>query len=365
MKYYETNFEDYKNAVTTCNIHPELNNTLSNIPTSIDNFQNTILYGPPGSGKYSVALSIIDKYSNGLKYDKKMYIFNDKTDKKKTTKEKKGINTCTRRVDFVYRMSDIHYEVDLSLLGCNAKMLWNEIFFQIVDIISVNNSKVGIILCKNVQSIYNEFLDIFHSYINEFSHRNNISIKFILITEHVSFLPDNVLHSFNIIPVKRPSNELYIKMIESQKKHLFNGFGGGYTELEKENIRNNIFRFGTDALSNLKETHILRVSNEKIPKIAFNVIVDDIIYIIMNPELLDIQSFRNTLYDILIYNLDIFECISHIVFYIVENNILKKKEINVLLVKLYTFFKYYNNNYRPIYHIESIIFDIIALIHYT
>ena len=40
-----------------------------------------------------------------------------------------------------------------------------------------------------------------------------------------------------------------------------------------------------------------------------------------------------------------------------------KENIDFILSRLYIFFKYYNNNYRPIYHLESIIYYLIKIIH--
>ena len=170
MKYYETGFDEYVRAVQNYNLHPELKPQIDDLPNDFSNFQNMILYGPPGSGKYSQSLSIINKYSpSSLKYDKKISIMNEKSEKKvrepKNEKKKNG-NSVSKRNDFVYRISDVHYEVDMSLLGCNSKTLWHEIFFQIVDIVSVKPDKCGIILCKNMHSVYNELLDVFYSYIN-------------------------------------------------------------------------------------------------------------------------------------------------------------------------------------------------------
>ena len=71
-----------------------------------------------------------------------------------------------------------------------------------------------------------------------------------------------------------------------------------------------------------------------------------------------IQDFRNDLYNMLIYNLDVSECICHILFYTIENGYIRSSDLQDVLYETYTFFKYYNNNYRPIYHLESMIFFI-------
>ena len=86
MKYYETTYEEYIHTSTTNNIHPELDSIIDTLPKSLDQFQNLILYGPCGSGKYTQALKIIEKYSpSKLKYDRKISVTNEKNEKKKQT----------------------------------------------------------------------------------------------------------------------------------------------------------------------------------------------------------------------------------------------------------------------------------------
>ena len=119
MKFYETHYEEYINAVEEYNLHPEFEALINSSPKNISQFGNLIIYGPSGVGKYSLMLNMIKKYSpSELKYDKKMTL-------------------QTEKQQYVYRISDIHYEIDMSLLGCNSKILWHEIFLQIVDIVSV------------------------------------------------------------------------------------------------------------------------------------------------------------------------------------------------------------------------------------
>ena len=73
MKYYETHFEEYIAATEKCNLHSELDDIMSRLPKKIDQIENIIIYGPPGSGKYSQVLRILKKYSpSDLKYDKKI-----------------------------------------------------------------------------------------------------------------------------------------------------------------------------------------------------------------------------------------------------------------------------------------------------
>ena len=63
------------------------------------------------------------------------------------------------------------------------------------------------------------------------------------------------------------------------------------------------------------------------------------------------------------YDLDITDCIFYILNYLIENNKINSDNMNKLLCKTVSFLQYYNNNYRPIYHLESYIFYLISIIH--
>jgi hypothetical protein len=334
MKYYETHYDEYINSVEKYNIHPELIDMINHFPSKNSELNNCIFYGPIGSGKYSQVLKIIKKYSpSDLKYDKKITLQNEKQ-------------------NYVYRISDIHYELDMSLLGCNSKIIWHEAFLQIIDIISVKQDKFGIIICKNFHLIHSELLEIFYSYMQQYNSQSIIKLKFFIITEHISFIPTNILNSCQIINIKRPTKNHYKNMISSQ----FSNTNG------KINILNQIELNG---ILNLKETRYFSMINhvEDIPKDIFNIICDNIIQEISKEDKLSFTDFRDTLYDILTYNLDVAECLWYILRYFVENNSLNSQDITDILDKSYYFLKYYNNNYRPIYHLESIMFYIINKIH--
>ena len=363
MKFYETHYEEYLSACEEYNMHPELNNIL---PKNVDQFGNLIVYGPSGVGKYTQVLKMIKPYSPSLlKYDKKIKVVTDKQ-------------------TYCYRISDIHYEVDMALLGCNSKIIWHEIFLQIIDIVSVKQDKRGFILCKNFHMIHNELLEIFYSYIQHYNYPQSvIQIRFILVSEHISFLPNNILNSCKVISVKRPSKELYVnsvihnptldtiseqttetksndefiqKMIQIKK---------GISKPKKDKIKTIMESVDTEGIINIKElrSFSLLKTIDDMPIDIFNIVCNNIIKEIENHEKIVMTSFRDTIYDILIYNLDAVECLWFILVYFIRNNRLSKKSISDILIKTHSFLKYYNNNYRPIYHLESIFYYIIIKIY--
>jgi hypothetical protein len=318
MKFQETHFEEYINAVNKMNIHKKLEKVYSHFPESIEKLGNLIFYGPSGVGKYSQMLYSIKKYSHSeLKYEKKLSIVFNKD-------------------VYFFKISDIHYEIDMSLLGCNSKLLWHDIYLQIVDIISAKTEKSGIIVCKDFHNIHSELLENFYSYMQD-NNSSNINIKFILLTEELSFIPDNILNCCEIISVARPSKIAYSKC---SKQKIPN-------DLKIENI------------TNIKNLHV-NITDLMSP---YKIICDKIIKEIINIDTLKFLKFRDILYDIFIYNLDITDCIWYILISLINQKHIDKKEMSSILLKTYIFLKYYNNNYRPIYHLESYLFYLTSIVH--
>lgn len=354
MKFYETTADEYISSIEKYNLHDELTPLYNHFPKSIKQFENMIVYGPVGSGKYSQVLYLLKKYSpSELKYEKKMTVQSEK-------------NTYT------FHISDIHYEIDMSFLGCNSKNLWHDIFFQIVDIISVKQEKIGIILCKNFHMIHSELLEIFYSYIQQFNTSHmNIEVKFILLTEHISFIPSNILNSCLVVNIQKPVKHKILQMVDNNlkkpdfyhEKSFLKRITNQYSKMTKKN-REIVDEIDTNTLMNIKEIHSFSLlkTTEEIPKDIFNIICDQIIKEIEYSENIHFTNFRDSLYDILIYNLDITECVWYILTHFIMNGQLKEKDISDIMQKTYTFLKYYNNNYRPIYHLESIMFYLITKI---
>jgi len=350
MKYYETTCMEYIAASRRVNIHPEMNKVLDKIPKSLSQLGNIIFYGPSGAGKYTQFLRFIEKYAaNGLKTEK--------------------MTASTEKQNYEYHISDIHYEIDFALLGCESKKLWNECFFQIVDIVSAKQSKCGIILCKNFQSIHSELLDVFYSYMQ---HCRTLSIHlvFAILTEHVSFIPNRILQCCKLIPVKRPNAELYAKCQIHAPNSSNKSHRTFLQQIHPPTISSHLpfessHKIVPEYLLNMKEMHsISKVANP--PKDVFNIVCDNIIAKLTQHETLDIISLRDNLYDILLYGLDVTECLWYILYYFVETNVLTDSDGNTLseiMDKIDSFLKYYNNNYRPIYHLESIFIYLITKIY--
>lgn len=352
MKYYESTYEDYISTLLKHNLHDELTSVHNSFPSKLCQLENLIIHGPSGIGKYSQVLYLLKKYSpSDMKYEKKMVANTDKQ-------------------EYIYKISDIHYEIDMSLLGCNSKMLWHEVFLQIIDIVSVKQEKIGILLCKNFHLIHTELLEIFYSYMQQYNNsQSNIKIIFFLLSEHISFIPNNILNVCHVLKIGRPTKEKYLSLsifnnnpIDINEKRAFiRKMKVTNSEfLTKAPNTSSFFNIESDGITNIKELYSLTtLSNTKRPpNDAFNIICDNIIKKIMYPTTINHAEFRDLLYDILTYNLETTECLFYIINYFVENRLLTSDDCSDILSKTYNFLKYYNNNYRPIYHLESIMYYI-------
>jgi hypothetical protein len=316
---YEKHFENYLHLNEEYNLHPDLFQTKKDKKDkNISSIKNTIFYGPSGVGKYSQMLHSIKKYSpSELKYEKKLSLTYDKK-------------------QYFFKISDIHYEIDMSLLGCNSKLLWHDIYQQIVDILSAKNEKSGIIVCKDFHNIHSELLENFYSYMQD-NNSSALNIKYILLTEEISFIPDPILNCCEIIHVSRPTKIAYSKCSKEKLP----------TDLKIENI------------VNIKYLH----ANVNELMYPYKIICDKIINEMIEIDEMKFLKFRDLLYDIFIYNLDITDCIWYILSSLIQTNKIKKSDISNILLKTFVFLKYYNNNYRPIYHLESYLFYLTSIIH--
>ena len=323
-------FIEYINNYDKNNINKKYNDFFNSLDNNLNNVTNFIFYGPPGSGKYSSALKLIEKYSNSnLKYEKKMIILSNKN-------------------EHVIKISDIHYEINMENLTCNAKSLFNDIYINIIDSIQVHEKREGIILCKNVHLIDSELFDIFYSYMQK-KLIENFTVKFILLTDHLSFINKNILNISKIIYFNKLSISNYNKLSNiTNKKNIL--------------LKNN-FEEKLQSINNIEILKTLELDTNNLNIIHINkTLCDAIVNDILNYKNLNYFNLRNKLYDLLTYNLNINDCI----YYIIDNLITKKKLhhnfIDNIFLKTCFFFRYYDNNYRPIYHLENYVLYLISII---
>ncbi len=317
MKYLSTRFEEYIIESKKKNLHKELIEIQNMLHSDIKKQNNIIFYGPSGVGKYTQALNYIKNFSpTNLKYERKIII--------------DGIS----KKSYHFKISDILFEIDIELLGCNAKVLFNEIYNNIIDIVSTKQEKTFFILCKNFHCIHSELHDIFSSYMQSLNHIN-IKLVYIIITENISFINNNIYNRCLVIPIKRPNKSTYEKCL------------------------NTLISVKPQEITNIKNiiSDITRLDNINIR------IVNEIINMIENYKNINFLAFRDVIYNIFIFNLDINRCLYQIISHFIKNGKLNNNNVNIVFFKLCKFFRLYNNNYRPIYHLESFLYYLCKVVN--
>ena len=406
-KFYETHFDEYVRSVKMFNLHADLlplyaallsppcsffspaspsvagaavgssssSSSSSSSPSGGGGgggggrIKNLFFYGPAGIGKYSQLLLFLSHVSpSELKYEKRVSVTN--------------IND--KDAQFTYLMSDVHFEIDMSLLGCNAKLLWHEIYTQIVDIVSMSQEKKGVVVCKNFHATSPDLLAIFHSYVD--SVQNHIHLSYIFLTEHLSFIPSKITKNAYVINLPRPTPEAYTELFSRMKMLDHDDDPGSSSSSSSSSSSRSTF--ARDFLREMQPSDILNIkelrclkhvrrggagagagAGAELPRDAFNVVCDEVIEEMRAHEKLDILLLRDRLYDILVYQLDVAECIWYTLESFLENPAwwthrhasapAARQAASRVVQRVFPFLKHYNNNYRPIYHLESIFVNMI------
>lgn len=297
----------YLSKYDYASLHPKLTK-VHTLPLDPCNF---IFYGPPGVGKYTQMLAHLRNYSpSELKYEKRVVVKSSK-------------------LDYQMKISDIHFEIDMGLLGCNAKTMWNDIYINVVDVILARSNKIGFIVCKNFHETPADLLQSFYSYMQTLPN-NSFEVNYILLTEHLSFIPDNILNRCSVINVPRPT------------KTTYNDCTNTVITLPLHNV-----------------TAINGINNP--PKYIRKCML--ILSHILDADKLCVSTLREQIYDLLVYNLNIYDCTWFILNHLISNGHIQPVDVGDVLLYTYNCFVFYNNNYRPIYHLERLIVYFIIKVH--
>lgn len=311
-------FEEYLQAIERYDLHPRCGRMMDKCPSDIREFRHLIMYGPSGVGKYTQALRLIRRYSpSKLKYQKKMVV------------------TVTKKMSYCCRFSDVHYEVDMSLLGCNAKMLWSVLFQHIVEIIAAKSLRVGIVLCKHVDATHRELLDQLHAFMHPLM--QGVTVHFLLLADHLCGLPSSLLCHCEVMRVPRPTSRQYQLAL---------------------NISSNISALGP--ITNMKVSPLDKQAAAMMH--PHRLLGDKLMRMMLSPLAnFPFLAVRDTIYDMFIYHISLEDTVWHILTTWVREQHLPATQMQDVYWKTYRFLQYYNNNYRPIYHVESYVLYLVMV----
>lgn len=294
-----------KDYIQDKSLHPTIQPIYKQLSQS-----NIILYGPPGSGKYTQAINILNLYSkSNLKYETK-------------------INISNLDDDNYYKITDTHIEVNFELLGCKSKNVWHGIYLAIQ---AMSGTRPYIyILCMNFQTIHSDLLKVFDCYMQKNDLRG-IDIYYVILTSAYSFIPSAIRNKCYTINIAKPGRTNITKV-----------FGKKY----RPYVSLNEFIYDTE----------LPLYGHKM----FAQMVDFII----NVEDFKISRMREILYNILQYNVEIIDLINYVIHALYIQKYITPQNCMGIFIKTYQFMKVYNNNYRSIFHLENYVLTLIKDVHH-
>jgi hypothetical protein len=315
-----------------------INSDTSNNQNSIS-LNNYIFYGPSCSYKYKNALKLLQHFSpSNLKYEKKLHI-----------------NLV--KIDFYIKISDIHYEIDVENFIYNSKSSWNDIYNVIYNSIASSCNKKGYIVFRNFDKINYDLLDLLYNYMQKelFS---SLTIKYIIITESISFIPYKILNMCKVLYFSKLNKKTIHGLCNKNNKQFFKYLS---TNNPNPNDDDSIKQI-CNKVNNPNIFTYLDISNNLKFIEHHKSICDTYIELITSANY-NIKNIRTLLYDILIYHLNCHDCFYYIIKTLIQKELIVNNKICDLIYNSLIFFKNYNNNYRPIFHLESFTLYLIELIH--
>ena len=343
---FKKNYNEIINENSEYNFNKELLQILENSKLENSkletNFSNYIFYGPPCSYKYKNALKLLQHFSpSNLKYEKKLHINLPKT-------------------EFYIKISDIHYEIDIENFIYNSKSLWNDIYNIIYNSIASSSNKLGYIVFRNFDKINYDLLDLLYNYMQKELY-SSINIKYIIITECISFIPSKIINISKILYFSKLNKKTINALCNKTNKHFFKSVNS----VNSVNLGNDLYNNLENICHKVNNPNIfsyLDISNNLNFMEHNKSICDNYIELITSNDY-NIKNIRTLLYDILIYHLNCHECFFYIIKSLIARNLISNTKISDLIFNSLIFLKNYNNNYRPIFHLESFTLYLIELIN--
>jgi len=207
-------------------------------------------------------------------------------------------------------------------------------------------------------------LDLLYNYMQKelFS---SLTIKYIIITECISFIPYKILNMCKVLYFSKLNKKTIHGLCNKNNKQLFK-----YLSINNANTNANTNANDTNdsikqichKVNNPNIFTYLDISNNLQFIEHYKSICDTYIELITSVNY-NIKNIRTLLYDILIYHLNCHECFYYIIKTLIQKDLIVNNKISDLIYNSLIFFKNYNNNYRPIFHLESFTLYLIELIH--
>jgi hypothetical protein len=295
-------------------LHPALIPYFDALPVDVCALPPLVFYGPPGVGKYTQALAVIAAFSpSGLHYEKKLSLPAGPGGREPMT----------------LPISDVHFEVDMALPGCGGRSAWAEVHSCIVDAVLARPRKAAIVLCKNFHDAPADLVRVFFSYMQERPDR--IALRYVLLTEHLSRVPESVVARCRVIPVPRPDRAAYTRALSCAPSAP----------------PRNMLSVGAPS------------REPSVEKMA----AGSAVAALRGVKSLDVLGAREAIYAGLVRNMDIGEWVWQLVHQFAGKRDTRPGFACGALECVHEFYQTYSGNYRPIYHLEKLALSLATLAH--
>lgn len=256
---------------------------------------------------------------------------------------------------FVYnmRISDAHYDVDIMVLGCNHKQLWDEIFVKIYDIVRAKpvGSRRGLVVVRGFQHVHQDLHDVFYGYIQRMRHDTSVDISFIIQTTCISFIHTNILDSCEHLNVKRILDD--DRMSPISKIAIYTPPSPLRKSLSSSKMK--------ELVESETPSNIYGIIHVKTCDELVNVVLTD--YSVQT-DLSMIFEVRSKLYDMMVLCLDPHMCMWKVMRAVIEAVDSTDQDVFTMIDAYTRCFSGFNTNYRPIYHLERFIICMIRIVHF-
>ena len=190
-------------------------------------------------------------------------------------------------------------------------------------------------------------------------------IIFFIITEQLSFIPSNIINICKTLHYERPSRNMYNKTlnIKIPKKYDINKITNMFNlkhdisqlMIPHQKICDNLIQSIKKYIDSYDCTN--KNTYDEVQHDYEDEDEDE------HEDENDFMEIRNILYDILTYHINVESVLYYVIKELTLQKYIKQDVLHHVLLKTYTFLQYYNNNYRPIYHLESFVFNLIVIIN--
>lgn len=297
-------------------------------------FLNTFISGLSGSGKYTLAMALLNEYYGEEVYNKKESIF------------KLKIGTNIKEISIKH--SHYHYEIFINNYLFNDKTSLILLLQQISENINIKTKSYNIILLKNIETIPTSCLYSLKNIIET----NFDSCRFILVSTS-TYKFTKIRHLFLNIRIPNPNKDEIKLFIEKNNLNIAN---------IDQYLKNHINKItGTNNLSKLFTSLEMQLINKKKYRCPLEVEINSIINILNKKDISSILKLREQLYKYNCQNFNKNLIFSYVCNYYTSSNIENNKKRKIIELSA----KYQHrlvNSYRELIHLEAYLINVLNVL---